>query len=274
MKVKHQGTLQGTEKEFLDLFQKLCYSRSAWEVWADLMSVMACSISNAVDRVPEQFEAREKEYEWCIKRIGSVDMAAKVLNVIVMALENNPDQDFLGAMYMKLNLGNHWKGQFFTPYNACHLMAEMIVGNGEEEIKEKGWISIGDPCIGGGAVMIAAANAFRRKNINYQNHVLFAGQDVDRVVAMMAYIQLSLLGCAGYIVVGDSLSHPMTGPILFPRESEYQEIWYMPMFHSEVWTTRRMIQTFSIISGTETTQKTVGKEQLTYFFNFEQEELA
>lgn len=272
MKVKYQGTLQGSEKEFLDLFQKLCYSRSAWEVWADLMSVMACSISNAVDRVPEHFEAREKEYERCIKRIGSVDIAAKVLSIVVMALENNPDQDFLGAMYMKLNLGNHWKGQFFTPYSVCHLMAEMTVGNGEEKIKEKGWISIGDPCVGGGAMMIAAANVFRRKNINYQNHVIFAGQDIDRVVAMMAYIQLSLLGCAGYIVVGNSLLHPLCGHILFPQESEYQEIWYMPMFHSRIWTMRRMIQTFSIISGTGTTQKTVEKEQLTYFFNFEQEE--
>ncbi len=274
MKVKHQGTLQGSEKEFLDLFQKLCYSRNAWEVWADLMSVMACSISNAVDRIPGHFEARETEYERCIKRLGSVDTAAEVFTIVVMALEKNPAQDFLGAMYMKLNLGNHWKGQFFTPYHVCHLMAEMTVGNAGTEIEEKGWISIGDPCVGGGAMMIAAANVFRSNNINYQNHVLFVGQDIDRVVAMMAYIQLSLLGCAGYIVVGDSLSHPLTGYTLFPQESEYQEIWYMPMFHSEVWTMRRMIQTFSMTSGTATTQKTVGKEQLTYFFNFEQEELA
>lgn len=274
MKIKHQGTMQASEKEFLDLFQKLCYSRNAWQVWADLMSVMACSISNAVDLIPEHYEAREKEYESCIKRLGSVEIASQIFGIVVMALENNPNQDFLGKMYMNLNLGNHWKGQFFTPYNVCRMMAEMTVGNSEAEIEEKGWISICDPCVGGGAMLIAAANVYRRKNVNYQNHVLFAGQDVDRVVAMMAYIQLSLLGCAGYITVGDSLIHPMTGPPLFPQENEAQELWYMPFFHTEVWTIRRMIKAFSFTSGTGTTQKTVGKEQFTYFFNFEQEELA
>ena len=27
--------VMGTEKEFLDTFQELCYSRSSWQVWAD-----------------------------------------------------------------------------------------------------------------------------------------------------------------------------------------------------------------------------------------------
>ena len=48
-----------------------------------------------------------------------MEIAAEILNIIVMALENEPEQDFLGKMYMNLNLGNHWKGQFFTPYNIC-----------------------------------------------------------------------------------------------------------------------------------------------------------
>lgn len=29
--------IQGTEKEFIKVFQELCYSRSSWQVWADLM---------------------------------------------------------------------------------------------------------------------------------------------------------------------------------------------------------------------------------------------
>ena len=29
---KHSEAIQGTEKEFLDEFQKLCYSRSSWQV--------------------------------------------------------------------------------------------------------------------------------------------------------------------------------------------------------------------------------------------------
>lgn len=114
--------IQGTEKEFLDNFKELCRTRMAWEVWADLMCAMACTISNVADRRQEHFEPREREYEECIKRLGSVDIPAKMLAIVVMALENNPEQDFLGAMYMQLNLGSHWHGQFFTPYSVCRMM--------------------------------------------------------------------------------------------------------------------------------------------------------
>lgn len=42
--------IQGTEKEFIKVFQELCYSRSSWQVWADLMTAMACTLANSVDR--------------------------------------------------------------------------------------------------------------------------------------------------------------------------------------------------------------------------------
>lgn len=113
MKKKHSSVITGTEKEFLDIFRRLCYSRSSWQVWADLISAIACSLSNVTDRTPEHFETREKEYAGCIKRLGTVEAPAEILGIIVMALENEPEQDFLGKMYMNLNLGNHWKGQFF-----------------------------------------------------------------------------------------------------------------------------------------------------------------
>ena len=44
------GEIQGTKKEFIKIFNEMCYSRSGWQVWSDLISTMACSIVNAVDR--------------------------------------------------------------------------------------------------------------------------------------------------------------------------------------------------------------------------------
>ena len=39
---------------------------------------------------------------------------------------------------MNLNLGNNLQGQFFTPYNICHLMAELTIGTEiVTEIKKK-----------------------------------------------------------------------------------------------------------------------------------------
>lgn len=138
MKAKAKESLQGTEKEFLDIFKTLCYSRSSWQVWADLMSAIACSLSNAADRTQGHYERREQEYAECIKRLGSVETPARLFAVIVEALEHNPEQDFLGKMYMNLELGNHWKGQFFTPYNVCKMMSEITIGNVSAEIERRG----------------------------------------------------------------------------------------------------------------------------------------
>ena len=149
---KHSEAIQGTEKEFLDEFQKLCYSRSSWQVWADLMAAMACSISNVADRSPEHYESREKEYAQCIERLGSVEVPAKMLAIIVEALERNPEQDFLGAMYMQLNLGNHWKGQFFTPYCVCKMMSEITCEDVDSHIEKQGYLPYMSLC-------------FRRKDI-------------------------------------------------------------------------------------------------------------
>ena len=173
---------------------------------------------------------------------------------------------------MNLNLGNHWKGQFFTPYCVCKAMSQITVGNVDRQIEEQGYISICDPACGAGATLIAAANTLKGSKYNFQNHVLFVGQDVDRVVAQMCYIQLSLLGCAGYICVGNTITNPLTGPALFPRENEGQEMWYMPMFHSDIWQWRKIFHSLGSMGGTVTTEKTVEKEHFYMFFDFEEKE--
>ena len=208
------------QKEFMKIFHELCYSRQPWEVWSDVITMMACSIANAVDRTEKRHKGREKEYAECLKRIGSAEKPAQLLAVIVNALEENPEQDFLGEMYMGLNLGNHWKGQFFTPYSICKMMSQITCGSIDSQIEQQGYISVCDEACGAGATLIAAANKKKKSKYNFQNHVLFVGQDIDRIVGMMCYIQLSLLGCAGYICIGNSLSNPLTGHVLFPQEKE------------------------------------------------------
>ena len=121
--------------------------------------------------------------------------------------------------------------------------------------------------------MIAAAEAFRECKVNYQTSVLFVGQDIDPVVAKMAYIQLSLLGCPGYITIGDSLMNPQTGHALFPNEREGQELWIMPMFMHQIWEMRRTAMLMrNLFCGIGTTVKTMEKERYFMFFNFNEQE--
>ena len=137
--------IQGTEKEFIKVFQELCYSRSSWQVWADLMTAMACTLANSVDKTEPRYTAREKEYAECIKRLGGVEKPAKCFAIVVEALERNPNQDFLGKLYMSLELGNHWKGQFFTPYNVCECMAGITINDNVQTLEKQEWISVNDP---------------------------------------------------------------------------------------------------------------------------------
>lgn len=227
------------EKWFVEDFEDLCRTGEPWSVWRDFVVSTACAFSNSIGVNAVDYEKREKEYSECINRLGGVDVPAKMLSTIAIALTKNPEQDFLGDMFMRLNLGNHWKGQFFTPYSVCRLMSDINCGQAIENIKEKGWISVNDCACGAGATLISAANSFKSLDINYQESVLFVAQDIDRTAALMCYIQLSLLGCAGYVVVGDSLCNPLSGHPLFPQTNENHELWITPMFSSNIWAMRR-----------------------------------
>lgn len=109
-KTKQNNQVQKYESEFLELFKKLTCSRSSWQVWEDLVTVMACSISNAADRSPDKFKRREEQYGQAIKNLGGMEIPVQIFCTIVKALEENPDKDFLGRLYMALNLGSHWHG--------------------------------------------------------------------------------------------------------------------------------------------------------------------
>lgn len=236
-----ESAINKTEKLFLEKFENLCSSRSSWEVWADFITATACAIANAgTDRNSEIFQKREEEYEQCVQRLGSAETAAEMFAMVTMALEENPEQDFLGGLFMRLNLGNHWKGQFFTPYCVCKTMAAISSIELEEQIESKGWVSVNDCACGAGATLIAMANTLREHEVNYQNHALFIAQDVDRIAGLMCYIQLSLLGCPGYIVIANTLTNPVVGSVLRPIQKENQEFWFTPMYLSDVWHYRRI----------------------------------
>ena len=117
-------------------------------------------------------------------------------------------------------------------------MAEVTMDNTVQKVEQDGYISINDPCCSAGATLIAAIHAARKRlekaNLNYQNHVLIVAQDVDSTVALMCYIQLSLLGVAGMIKIGNSLTEPII------NKDSTENYWFTPMYFSPIWATRRL----------------------------------
>lgn len=230
------------QKTIVKLIDGLAGRHSAWDIWQDFIIMSAISIANTFDG-PHR-EKREKEY---LSRAGKytaqeLQTFAQMLSEVVNSLDENPDQDFLGELFMSLGLSNEWKGQFFTPYSVCRMMAAITYGDGlKEKVENQGWVSVSDPACGAGALLIAFANECQRKNINYQTSVLFVAQDIDYLAGCMCYIQLSLLGCPGYVVIDDSLVHPATSYDargLLPVDGP--QIWYTPMYYRDIWHYRRL----------------------------------
>lgn len=232
--------LRDGQMEFQKAFSKLCNTKSAWQAWSDFVEMTAISISNSFEIREKVKQEREERYLNIISQYSKSEQAVfpELLNILVQSLERNQEQDFLGEMFMALELGSHWKGQFFTPYNLCKAMAMLTVPSVPEKLKEKEWVGLNDPACGAGATLIGARNALADMNIG-PSQAFFVGQDLDRTAGMMCYIQLSLLGCAGYVVIADTLCNPVTGPMLWPRLREDQDAWFMPMtFMEPTWALR------------------------------------
>jgi len=212
-------------KDFGDLFVRLAERHGRHEVWSDFVTMSACALSNASDTRFQQ--EREALYMSSVKKYtkDEADMFAHMLGYVTMALEENPEQDFLGEMFSGLNLHNEWRGQFFTPYHIGAFMAAINIESAKEELKKKEHITVNDCCCGAGCLLIAFANEARKAKLDFQKRVVFVAQDLDFTAAMMCYIQLSLLGCKAVVKVGNSLTDPFV-----PADLEGNAVWFTPMY--------------------------------------------
>lgn len=190
------------------LVGELAHRHSAWQVFADFNEMAAISLSNAVDLA--QRESREARYMEIIKRYKPNELAKfpLMLAALTDALEDETT-DVLGKTFHDLELHNKWAGQFFSPYHLCRMMAKMTLGDEADirrRIENRGFITVQEPAVGSGAMVIALAQEMREMGINYQQHLHVTTIDVDAKCVHMAYIQFALLHIPAVIVHGNTLS--------------------------------------------------------------------
>lgn len=175
------------------------------EVFRDFCELAAVTVSNAVDRI--HYEAREARYMQIIKRYERDEIARfpAMLAELVRSLERG-HRDALGELFMSLELGDHWKGQFFTPYEVASLMARMTIGDVAGQVQRQGFITLSEPACGAGGMVIAFAEAMLDQGVNYQTSMHAIAQDIDATAVHMAYVQLSLLHIPAIVVHGNSLT--------------------------------------------------------------------
>lgn len=210
MRLEHRRALLRT-------FSDLSRRHHVWEVFNDVITCAALSLSNGVDWA--QTEPREAEYMQIDKRYERDELARfpEVLALLVEILEEGHD-DVLGGIFGELELGNAARGQFFTPYHLCRAMAQLSVSKHglAEIIAERGFVTVQEPACGAGAMVIAFAETMLEYGFNPQQQLHVTAVDVDRRAALMCYLQLSLLNIPAIVVVGNTLS------------GEGRERWYTP----------------------------------------------
>lgn len=239
------------DAEFEKCLSSLTGKYHAWEIWADWVYITAAALSQPLDFQ----EARENRYKEIVSKYDESEVKTLYqLSVItVKALEDNMEQDFLGNLYMNLGLGDHWKGQFFTPYHLCEAMAMIACENVVEEVRQKGYITMNDCACGGGATMIAGFHQVRKvlekSQLNAQDHVLIVAQDISEMTALMCYIQLSLLGIAAVVKIGNTLTDPMSSNPLFVQPAP--DVWLTPTYNMEIWAGRRMCRILDAVFASQ-----------------------
>lgn len=209
--------------KYVKFIQSMSGRHSVWRLWSDFVEMLACAIQMPLSEnlSASRLEGYQKIFNsYTTDEIKKFD---KLMDMIVEDMEKSTECDILGEIYMSLRLFSKQAGQYFTPYPISELMSQMVF-----TAKHEFPMIFYEPTCGSGVNIIAYANELKRHGINYQKEVYFVAQDLDPLVAMMCYIQMSLMGMAGVVIIGDTLKgidgellytpfHYINGPRIMAR---------------------------------------------------------
>lgn len=205
---------------FKKTFRELAPYKHRYEVFRDFVTMAACSLHNSFHKDP----AREEEYLRIIGDYKKPDQLAfsKLLGCLVAALDEDP-RDILGPLYMELEIANKDAGQFFTPPELSELMANLTFKDELSKLENQPFLTAGEPACGAGGMILALVKVLTSAGYDPAQKLWVQAIDVDRMAALMCYIQLSLWNVPAEVIVGNTLS------------LEIREVWYTPAHHMGLW---------------------------------------
>jgi type I restriction-modification system DNA methylase subunit len=199
------------KQEFYKLFYATAQHQNPQEVFADFVKTSAIAIHNSGAFCKD----REERYFSIIEKYSDEDKQnfCHMLSQLILMLQEKP-YDVLGEAMSELGLTNDKAGQFFTPFAVSAMCVK--IGFDEEQVERKAFVTVSDPASGTGGMLLAFVGELIQRGYDPAEKVFCEAVDVDEVVALCAYLQLSLWNVPSRIVIGNSLS------------MEYRESWYTP----------------------------------------------
>lgn len=223
-------SIDTARKQFIRLFNQTARHLHRWDVFSDFVRLAASELDIARIRTPENIEQSGK----ICARYDANDIRNfhELFNLMVSALEAK-FHDFIGSIFMELELGSGGMGQYFTPYSVQSMMARMLIPGIQENIAREGIATISDPACGSAGMIIAYAECLLEADVNPSAHLFASCIDIDPIAADMAFIQLSLLGIAAEVVTGNTLT------MQFNRV-RYTPVYYLNNFEERLNSQRRI----------------------------------
>ena len=200
------------KKKFLSKLQSISRSRSPHRTFSDWLEIAAISMHQLPYHSGEltkddNFERLETLYLERIKPYNKdeLNILAELIGLTI-AQHHTGYGDFLGEIAGEAELLNKRSGQFFTPYYLCRAISKMTLGDVRQSVEKKGILTVCEPAVGAGALVIATAEEAVSQGVDPRAYLQFDCTDVSRDAFNMAYIQLSALGLQAVVRHGDTLS--------------------------------------------------------------------
>ena len=209
-------------KQMTKVLHSMTHRHDLYRVFSDSMEMLALAVANVCDL--DQFDAREARY-LNIAKAYNRDELMQVSQLLALLTEGMEAEsyDFLGDLFMSLELGSDARGQFFTPYSLCKITADLTIGDEQvqQALAKRGYVSVHEPAVGAGGLVLAMEESLRQRG--YRGVMHATCMDVDIKAVHMAFLQLSMAGIPAVVVHGNTLT------------LETWSAWYTPVHIWQGW---------------------------------------
>ena len=177
-------------------------SNDIWDIYNDFLILSSEKFKKTLDK---NFKSTHKIYD----KYNNIEIILfDEILIILDELLKKEKKDHLGDLLMELEMANKLNGQFFSPFDISLLSSAIGITKDEvdKKIKEKGYITLHEMSVGGGAMVIAVAKLLAEWGYNPKENLLVVCNDLDKKAIYMSYIQFTLLDIPAIILEMDTLT--------------------------------------------------------------------
>lgn len=176
---------------FIKCIKSIDGSKSRREVFTDFCELAYCALAKVASPSLEQRDQLEQQYMEVVARYRKKDDIRKMPELLGITIEaiNLGGLDFLGAVAGELEVLDAKLGQFFTPYHVSRCMAEISMSAVGSIIEENGFVTVQEPAVGAGGMVIAVADVIEGLGFDPAKHLWVEATELSRSTYHMGFIQ-------------------------------------------------------------------------------------